>query len=128
MIKVKTFFCTSSLLCLSSLLIYIMLFFFANEVSAVQAEVRNMDSDTWEIIHIPDKPTFSPEHQPTCMLLSISLRMVSHFGFVFFLKGSFFSKLLLLVCSFVHSEGVCECNQTQVCQYYCEVCHYFFQF
>ncbi|KAJ0241127.1 Cytidine and deoxycytidylate deaminase domain-containing protein [Hirschfeldia incana] len=24
-----------------------------------------MDSDTWEIIHIPDKPAFSPEHQPT---------------------------------------------------------------
>ncbi|CAH8347497.1 unnamed protein product [Eruca vesicaria subsp. sativa] len=24
-----------------------------------------MDSDAWEIIHIPDKPTFSPEHQPT---------------------------------------------------------------
>lgn len=59
-----------------------------------------MDSDTWEIIHIPDKPTFSPEHQPTCMLLSISLRMVSHFGFVFLLKvlsfQSFFCLCVLL--------------------------------
>ncbi|CAF2061684.1 unnamed protein product [Brassica oleracea var. botrytis] len=24
-----------------------------------------MDSSAWEIIHIPDKPAFSPEHQPT---------------------------------------------------------------
>ncbi|KAG2321674.1 hypothetical protein Bca52824_014887 [Brassica carinata] len=24
-----------------------------------------MDSDTWEIIHIPDKPTFPPDNQPT---------------------------------------------------------------
>lgn len=24
---------------------------------------------------------------------------------------------------FVHSEGVCECNQAQMCQYYSEVCN-----
>jgi len=32
-----------------------------------------MDSDAWEIIHIPEKPSLSPDHQPTGMIQSLSL-------------------------------------------------------